>query len=154
MTIDIVAITDKDEEFGNWVEALIDGTAEKLGYPFDPVPFNLKAVDAEGRPVGGLTAHAVQGWLFIKLLGLTEQSRGKGAGRRLLAQAEDFARQKGLFGVYLDTFEFQAPGFYEKLGYKECGRLPARDGAKQRIWLAKVFDEPDDEKPGQDRAGS
>lgn len=140
MTLNIVEIDDTDEAFGNWVEALIDGTAKKLGCPFDPVPYNLKAVDASGRPVGGLTAHRVQGWLFIKLLGLTELSRGKGAGREMLEKAEDYARQMGLVGVYLDTFEFQAPGFYERLGYTECGRLPACRGAKQRIWLAKVFD--------------
>ena len=44
-------------------------------------------------------------------------------------------------GVYLDTFTFQAPRFYESLGYVECGRLPAVRGHAQRLWFAKALDE-------------
>ena len=94
----------------------------------------------DGGLVGGLAAYEDQRWLYVKLLGVAEASRGGGIGRRLLAQAEDHARRKGLVGVYLDTFEFQAPRFYKELGYTECGRLPATGGAPQRIWFAKTFD--------------
>lgn len=142
MTIEITTVEAGGRDFGDTIEAIVDGTAAKLGYPFDPVPFQLQARDSDGKLVGGLTAHPVQGWLFIKLLGVTEGQRGGGTGRALLAEAEDFARQNGLVGVYLDTFEFQAPRFYETLGYTECGRLPAHRGAPQRIWFAKTFDAP------------
>ena len=139
MTIEMTVIEGGDKDFADRIEFMIDSTAEKLGKPFDPDPFHLKASDADGQLVGGLAAHKVQQWLFIKLLGLTEGQRGKGTGRALLARAEDFARKEGLVGVYLDTFEFQAPRFYEGLGYTECGRLPAAGGAPQRIWFAKTF---------------
>ena len=142
MTIDITADESGDAEFANTVEAIVDEPAARMGHPFEPEHLHLKAVDADGRLAGGLTAHTVQGWLFIKLLGVTEEQRGGGIGRALLARAEDFARQKGLVGVYLDTFEFQAPRFYQGLGYTECGRLPASGGAPQRIWFAKTFEAP------------
>lgn len=140
MTIEITADECGDAEFAKTVEAIVDEPAAKMGHPFDPLPLQLKAVDADGGLAGGLTAHTVQGWLFVKLLGVAEDQRGNGIGRKLLARAEDHARQKGLVGVYLDTFEFQAPRFYQGLGYTECGRLPAHRGAPQRIWFAKTFD--------------
>lgn len=140
MTFEITVDEIGDPEFAATIEAIVDEPAARRGHPFDPVPLHLKAVDADGRLAGGLTAHSVQRWLFVKLLGVTEEQRGSGIGRMLLAKAEEIARQRGLVGVYLDTFEFQAPRFYEGLGYKECGRLPAHDGAPQRIWFAKTFD--------------
>jgi GNAT superfamily N-acetyltransferase len=140
MTIEITVDESGDAEFAATIEAIVDEPAARRGHPFDPVPLHLKAVDADGRLAGGLTAHSVQRWLFVKLLGVTEEQRGSGIGRILLARAEEIARQRGLVGVYLDTFEFQAPRFYEGLGYEECGRLPAHDGAPQRIWFAKTFD--------------
>lgn len=148
MTIEITTIEGGDNDFANTVEAIIDAAALQLGRPFQPEPLHLKAIDSDGQLVGGLTAYTVQGWLFIKLLGIAEGQRGSGLGRALLARAEDFARQKGLVGVYLDTFEFQAPRFYQGLGYIECGRLPTVDGAAQRIWFAKIFDAPAGRKPG------
>ncbi|MEP3438690.1 MAG: GNAT family N-acetyltransferase [Hoeflea sp.] len=141
MTIEITAVEAEGRDFADTVEAIVDGAAARLGKPFEPEQLQLKATDADGRLVGGLTAHTVQGWLFIKLLGIAEGQRGNGIGRLLLSKAEDFARQKGLVGVYLDTFEFQAPRFYQGLGYGECGRLPANGGAAQRIWFAKTFGE-------------
>jgi len=148
MTIKITNVDGGDGIFANIVETLIDATASELGYPFDPVPFQIKAVDADGSLAGGLVAYSIQKWLFIKLLGVAKAERGTGIGRALLARAEDHARQTGLVGVYLDTFEFQAPRFYQELGYIECGRLPSHGGAPQRIWFAKAFD---DAQPGEVR---
>lgn len=143
MTIEITSDESGDPEFAKTVEAIVDEPAARMGRPFDPEHVHLKAVGADGRLAGGLTAHTVQGWLFIKLLGVVDGQRGGGLGRKLLARAEEIAQQKGLVGVYLDTFEFQAPRFYEGLGYTECGRLPAHGGAPQRIWFAKTFDAPE-----------
>jgi GNAT superfamily N-acetyltransferase len=141
MAFEITVIEGGDNAFADEVEAMIDGVAATLGMPFDPVPLHIKVTNADGQLIGGLAAHKVQGWLFIKLLGIAEEQRGSGLGRTLLSQAEDFARQEGLVGVYLDTFEFQAPRFYKGLGYTECGRLPASGGSPQRIWFAKTFAE-------------
>ncbi|MEQ8480454.1 MAG: GNAT family N-acetyltransferase [Hoeflea sp.] len=140
MTIEITVSHDEDGDYEDVVEGIVDGAAAKLGVPFDPKRLYLRALDADGHLVGGLTAHTVQGWLFVKLLGVKEGQRGTGTGRKLLARAEAFARSEGMVGVYLDTFEFQAPRFYESLGYSEFGRLPAAGGKPQRIWLARILD--------------
>jgi GNAT superfamily N-acetyltransferase len=50
-------------------------------------------------------------------LWVAEPARGRGIGRGLLQLFEQQARARGCRLAYLDTFSFQAPGFYEKLGY-------------------------------------
>lgn len=85
----------------------------------------LLLVAREGRRVaGGLRGESYWEWMFVRFLWVHEDHRGKGLGRRLLRQAEAEARRRGCRGIYLDTFDFQAPRFYARLGYREFGRLP------------------------------
>lgn len=43
--------------------------------------------------------------------------------RHLMRHAERIAVEAGCRGVHLDTHDFQAPGFYERLGYQRFGQL-------------------------------
>ncbi len=54
----------------------------------------------------------------------------------MIAAAERRAAERGCHSAWLDTFGFQAPGFYRKLGYAEFGRLPYPPGF-ERIFLQK-----------------
>lgn len=47
---------------------------------------------------------------------MNESGRGKDIGTRIMLAAEDEAIKRGCIGSTLDTFSFQALGFYEKLG--------------------------------------
>ena len=69
--------------------------------------------------VGGLYGKISYGWLFIELLSIPDQMRTQGTGTRLMRAAEDLARERQCVGIWLDTFSFQAPGFYRKLGFSE-----------------------------------
>lgn len=40
----------------------------------------------------------------------------------LMARVESEAKAFGVTDMYLDTYSFQAPNFYAKLGFKEMGR--------------------------------
>ena len=71
----------------------------------------------------GLAGETYCGWLFVRYLWVSDELRGRGVGRELMARAEARARELGCHSAWLDTFSFQAPGFYEKLGYEEFGRL-------------------------------
>lgn len=77
----------------------------------------------EARIVAGLAGETYCGWLFVKYLWVSGGLRGRGVGRELMAQAEARALERGCHSAWLDTFGFQARGFYEKLGYEEFGRL-------------------------------
>jgi ribosomal protein S18 acetylase RimI-like enzyme len=73
--------------------------------------------------VAGLSGETYCGWLVIKFLWVSDDLRRRGVGRELMAQAEARAVERGCHSAWLDTFSFQARGFYEKLGYEEFGTL-------------------------------
>jgi ribosomal protein S18 acetylase RimI-like enzyme len=54
-----------------------------------------------------------------------------------MAMAEDLARERGCVGVWLDTFDFQAPEFYRKHGYEQFGRLDDYPPGHQRLFFQK-----------------
>ncbi|SMC82088.1 GNAT family N-acetyltransferase [Rhizobium sp. RU36D] len=137
--VDISLVDAEDEDFAKGVLDILDASARDLGRPFEPNTVQFRAGDADGHLFGGLVGSEVQGWFFVKYLAVTAEVRGQGVGARLLAAAEQLARDRGLAGVYLDTFDFQAPRFYSREGYVEMGRLPAAGGAPQRIWFVKAF---------------
>jgi GNAT superfamily N-acetyltransferase len=76
-----------------------------------------------GAIVAGLSGETYCGWLVIKYLWVRDDLRRRGIGRELMAQAEAHAVERGCHSAWLDTFSFQARGFYEKLGYVEFGTL-------------------------------
>lgn len=139
--IEITIEEGKGTAFDGALDRLLDVDAMQAGHPFIVDEMFWRATDGSGKVVGGLSGKAQLGWLFVKLLALAPDARGSGLGGRLLEKAEDHAREHGLAGVYLDTYEFQAPDFYKKMGYAEIGRLPPAGGHPQRIWFAKTLKE-------------
>ncbi|MFN7012574.1 MAG: GNAT family N-acetyltransferase [Allorhizobium sp.] len=88
---------------------------------------------------GGLYGEESFGWAFIRYLVVPEAYRGQGIGSRLMAEAEKIARARGYVGIWLDTYEFQARPFYEKLGYHVFGELEGGNGAHGQFFLKKRF---------------
>jgi GNAT superfamily N-acetyltransferase len=86
-------------------------------------PLALSLRDEAGTMVGGLIGELKWEWLYVDLLWVDEAHRGAGHGEALLAMAEQTARDHGARGVYLGTMSIQAPGFYPRMGYRECGRM-------------------------------
>ena len=96
--------------------------------------------DDAGQTIGGLWGRSAYEWLFIELLFVPEELRGQGLGTALLRQAEQIARERNCTGVWLDTFDFQALPFYQKLGYTICGELKDHPRGISQHWLQKRFD--------------
>ncbi|HLZ65000.1 MAG TPA: GNAT family N-acetyltransferase [Aliidongia sp.] len=92
---------------------------------------------ADGTTAGGLLGRTWGGWLYVELLYVPDAARGTGLGRALMARAEAEARARGCRGIWLDTFSFQARGFYEKLGFTVIGRLDDYPPGHQRFFLQK-----------------
>jgi hypothetical protein len=66
---------------------------------------------------------------------------GAAWGTRLLQCAEDEAEHATCLGVYLDSFDFQAPRFYGKLGYRVFGVLDDYPPGSRQTYFAKRLDE-------------
>jgi len=78
----------------------------------------------EGRAIrAGLIGHVYAGWLFVKYLWVDAELRRGGVGRGLISEAERRALSLGCHSAWVDTFSFQGPDFYPRLGYVEFARL-------------------------------
>lgn len=97
----------------------------------------IAARDDGGGLCAGLFGWTWGGCGFIEFLWVREDHRGSGLGTRLLATAEREARRRGCDQMALSTHSFQAPGFYARFGYAECGRTPAYPRGYDLIHLVK-----------------
>jgi GNAT superfamily N-acetyltransferase len=108
-----------------------------------PIKAELVAIclrDGENAVIGGLWGQSVCDWLFVDLLVVPEQWRNRGLGTSLMKRAEEIARSRGCVGLWLNTGTFQAPGFYEKLGYRSFGKLPDYPRGHETIYYCKRLD--------------
>ncbi|AZC27097.1 MULTISPECIES: GNAT family N-acetyltransferase [Pseudomonas] len=112
----------------------------KAGDPKTEAIALLVRDEQTGEILGGLSAEIFYRWLYIELLAIPEQTRGQGTGSRLLHMAEDLAREKGCVGIWLDTFDFQAPAFYAQHGFSQFGQLDGFPPGHQRLFLHKRLD--------------
>ena len=110
------------------------------GRPNDFRPLAILISDPETEEtLGGLWAWTSFAFLHIDLLFIPEELRGTGLGRRLIAQAEAEAIARGCRRAWLDTFSFQARGFYERLGYTVFGSIEDYPPGHSRFFLKKTL---------------
>jgi GNAT superfamily N-acetyltransferase len=115
--------------------------SERFALPRNWRPLQL--VIRSGDTVsGGLLGSIVWDWLQIDVLWIAEGNRGQGQGRALLQRAEQLAREHGCRNARVDTFDFEARGFYEKFGYKVYGELTGFPHGHSHFHLAKMFTDP------------
>lgn len=89
------------------------------------LPIHVWALDDTGAVAGGLVGHTWATWLHVTYLWVDGRHRGAGLGSQLLAQAERVARdERGCASVRLETWDFQAPEFYQKQGYDVVCVIP------------------------------
>jgi GNAT superfamily N-acetyltransferase len=107
-----------------------DEHAQRIGF----------VVQAEGGEIaGGVIAALYWDWLYIDLMWVKDELRGRGFGHRLLDSVEEEALKRGARHVYLDTFSFQAPEFYKQHGYRVFGELKEFPPGHQRYFMTKDF---------------
>ena len=100
-------------------------------------PLNLYVEDEHGEIMAGLVAETFGNWLEIEYLFVKEDLRGQGIGSQLLKQAESEAKKRNCRFAFVNTYQFQAPAFYQKHGYKEVFTLKDYPYTGQRHYYQK-----------------
>lgn len=105
-----------------------------------PLRYTRKIVtarDAKGKLLGGVVLESY--WLetYVELLWCDGRVRRSGTGSQLIAQAETIARKRGSRLIWLNTYSFQAPRFYEKLGFKRFGGISGSPKGHSRHFYCK-----------------
>ncbi|WP_406734864.1 GNAT family N-acetyltransferase [Vibrio scophthalmi] len=100
---------------------------------------NWTVQDEEGNLIAALTASLLWEWLYIDELWVDDSCRGTGMGKQLMAQAEEYARAQQLSGLWLWTQSWQAPMFYQSLGFEEFTRFDNFPTGHSRIGLRKTL---------------
>lgn len=131
-----MATIQREPDYAETREAVLRGLSahnEARVGPRNTQPLAISLRDEGGAMIGGLVGELKWEWLYVDLFWIDEGHRGAGHGEALLAQAEQEARDHGARGVYLVTMSVQAPGFYARMGYRECGRMEDYPVAGQRL---------------------
>ena len=100
-------------------------------------PLNLYVEDDSGELLAGLVAETFGNWLEIEYLFVKEELRGQGIGSQLLQQVESEAKKRNCRYVFVNTYQFQAPAFYQKHGYQEVFTLKDYPCTGQRHYYQK-----------------
>lgn len=122
------------------IQTVIEGVNQHNAPYLKPVrgqEFTCFAYTDSEKKEGGLYAELWGEWLLVKYLWVEPNAKGKGLGRKLLTEAEEFAKQQGCHSVFLDTYDFQAKPFYEKQGYQVQMVLAPYPIAGARYYLTK-----------------
>ena len=137
MKIEVIEDADDDVK-RELISGVREFNAAVLGHA-DSKPLTVVARDAEGRLIGGVSGRTIYGHYLIEVVWVAESERSAGLGRELMNEAERQARQRGCDGAQVDTISFQAPGFYEKLGFRTIGTVEDFPPGHKRHFMQKDY---------------
>jgi len=107
--------------------------------PDDYAPLSVYCRDDNDKIIGGLTGKTYWNYLDIEFLWVEEAQRKRGLAAEIIGLAEAEAAKRGCSYSLLDTYEFQALGFYLKQGYEKFGQINDFCGEYERYYLRKVL---------------
>ncbi|MBS5882988.1 MAG: GNAT family N-acetyltransferase [Lachnoanaerobaculum sp.] len=123
----------RTQELANLIRAYNRSNRE----PSKSEPLNIYLEDEYGNLVAGMVAETFGNWLEIEYLYVSDDLRGQGIGSKILEMAENESRNRGCKYSFVDTFNFQAPKFYKKHGYKEVFALKKYPYTGERYYYTK-----------------
>jgi predicted N-acetyltransferase YhbS len=142
--VNFEVFSERDEQT---LDALISGVRsynfEKAG-PETSKPLSVICRDECGSLIGGIAGKTIYRQFLIDVLWVDKGWRRTGLGRKLMEMAEIEARARGCLAAQVDTLSFQAPGFYEKLGFETIGKVSGIPESPERHFLLKRYEEPNE----------
>jgi GNAT superfamily N-acetyltransferase len=131
-----VCLTEHAAEVGGVAPTRRQGNAGTMWD--DDVPFAV-LVRSHNQMVGGLIGKIFFNWLGAELGWVEKPFHGSGIGKAVLWKAEEKARNLGLTGIYLWTESWQAPEFYQQLGYEQFAEFDNFPPGHKRLGFRKYL---------------
>ena len=123
----------KAQEIGDLIRSYNRSKREEA----ESEPLNIYVEDDSGELMAGLVGETFGNWLEIEYLFVKEDIRGQGIGSQLLQQAESEAKKRNCRFAFVNTYQFQAPAFYQKHDYQEVFTLKDYPCTGQRHYYQK-----------------
>ncbi|POG22315.1 N-acetyltransferase [Aeromonas bestiarum] len=128
----------KNEIFNTLVDNLRQFNFQMMGEERSK-PLMVVIRDDSGEIVGGIAGRTIYHQLLIEVLWVHDDKRGQGLGIQLMEVAEREAKARGCIAAQVDTLSFQAPKFYEKMGFQIVGKVADVKDSPDRYLLLKKF---------------
>jgi ribosomal protein S18 acetylase RimI-like enzyme len=95
--------------------------------------------DSGGKTVALTAGYTWAGVSEIKQMWVDPEFRGWGYGRALLAAMVTEAHRRGVSRIWVASYDFQAPGMYERAGFKRMAEFADWPEGRTNVILCKVF---------------
>jgi GNAT superfamily N-acetyltransferase len=118
-------------------QPLLDFNQERVGDAHASTLAVLLTSAASSEIIGGFWGRTLWGSLYTDVVFVPTELRRAGIGSQLVLRAEEEATRRQCHCSWLDTYEFQAKPFYEKLGYSVFGILEGPAPIYPRYFLQK-----------------
>ena len=128
----------------------VEPTPDEVQYLEERIyEFNSSATDIAGgewlaflvrerdRIVAGICGNTWGGTCELRQFWVEESLRGRGLGTKLFQAVEQEARRRGCTQLVLMTFNFQAPSFYQRLGFEVLSTIEDHPRGHQNLLMRK-----------------
>lgn len=122
LTLETINGEPKTEDKKVMVDGMLSYHANK-GHPRKTELYSVILRNRNKKVKGMVIVSFLWNGMHIDSLWVDESARNQDWGTKLMKMVEEEAIKRGCTIAYTDTFTWQAPGFYEKLGYKLYGKL-------------------------------
>lgn len=128
-----------NDNLWNMIDSEFNKYAEKNDVICNYKSFNFIAKENE-KIIGIITGHSYYKEVYISDLIIFDEYRNKQIGTKLVKTVEDYFKDKGFENINLTTYDFQAPEFYKKCGFKvEFIRENKENSKLNKYFLVKYF---------------
>lgn len=94
-------------------------------------------IEEDAEILAGIVASSLFDTVEVEYLCVRKECRGKGYGRQLLEKVEEQAKEAGIRRIFLNTYSFQAPEFYKKMGYHQLFEIDPAFKSYSQFYFVK-----------------
>ncbi len=138
--VSIEVFSGSPKKYGRLLKAIVmrmNAFIRRVTGPLGLKRLGIEARDQKGRLVGGIIGYTWWNWFQFNQIWIEGRSRRKGLGEKILRMAETEARRRGCAYTSTRAYDFQAPFFFGRMGYRPFVRYKDFPKGHLRFCLLK-----------------